>query len=127
MTKKFYTIIILSCFVLNIIIVLLTPTLLLQTIPLLIANFVLLIISIISFRILVTAASHTNPRKFVNSMLLNTLIRLMSCAIGMLIFVYFTRNNISKSTVFSMMALYAIYSIIDSKYIMQLSKKPETN
>jgi hypothetical protein len=127
MTKKFYTAIIITCFLLNIVIVALTTTLALQTVPLLIANFTLLIISIISFKLLVTAASNSNPRKFVNSMLLNTLIRLMSCAIGMLVFIYFTRNNISKSTIFSMMALYAIYSIIDSKYIMQLSKKPEIN
>jgi hypothetical protein len=122
MNKNFYITITIVCIIIAIGLFLLKSPLELQSIILQIANLILFVMSIFSYALLSKAAANSNPRKFVNSMLLNTMVRLFSCAGAMLGLIYYYKAATNKTTIFAIMIMYALYSFVDNKFIYKLSK-----
>jgi hypothetical protein len=79
-------------------------------------------ITVVSYLQCASKAKDANPRKFVSSVMLSTIIKLFGCAAGAFVFIITQRNNSPKNTIFFLMLAYIIFAIIESRFVMQMNK-----
>jgi hypothetical protein len=82
----------------------------------------LFFITLISYTLLATKAKDANAHKFVNSVMMSTILKLFGCAAGAFVFIITQKNNAPRNTIFFLMLAYTIFAVIESKFVMQLNK-----
>ena len=82
-------------------------------------NVLMALLSLIAF-LIVMKQKEGRPQAFVNSVSGASFLKLMVCMIAILVYVLLNRSHIHKPTVFVLMGIYFIYSIIENS-ILSLS------
>ena len=94
-----------------------------DTTVLLIANGILFIVSIGVFMLQHKALQHSNPNVFIRSVMMGMMIKMLVCAIAVVIYVIACGNGFSGSSIFIFMFLYFIYLIAEVRAVLKLNKQ----
>ena len=94
-----------------------------DTTVLLIANGILFITSIGVFMLQRKALQHSNPNVFIRSVMMGMMIKMLICAIAVIIYVLVCKNNFNGTVVFIFMFLYFIYLIAEVTAMLKLNKQ----
>jgi hypothetical protein len=123
MSKQFYTIIFSISLLIDILIYPLSQKLGLYFPLLFGGNIFFLVLSMFSYYLLHKSIADSNPRKFINQMMASTMIRFFTCIVGFTICIWYFKGKISNTNIFVLMGMYAIYTGIESYYVMKLNKQ----
>ena len=88
-----------------------------------IANIIMAIISLAAYALLNKPTAEGKPHAFVRGVYSASLLRLMVCMLGVLVYVGIKRNSIQKQSVFAMFGIYAVYTATET---ILLSKTART-
>ncbi|HVX27825.1 MAG TPA: hypothetical protein VHB70_15850 [Parafilimonas sp.] len=89
---------------------------------LLVANFILLLLIIITGLLHIKAATNNNPHAFIRSITLSTFIKLIVIAVTVLIYFNAAGENRSIYAVGAAMLLYVFYTVLEVRGAMRLNK-----
>jgi hypothetical protein len=89
---------------------------------LIIGNIVMAVLSISTYYI-VNKQFNQRPQAFVRGVFSATLLKLMVCIFGLLIFVFIDRQHIHKPSIFMLFGIYAVYSITEAWLLSRLAKQ----
>ncbi len=87
------------------------------------ANFILLVLIIITGFLHIKAVANNNPYAFVRSITMSAFLKLIVIAVSVLIYLNTAGENKSIYAVGAAMMLYIIYTILEVKGAMQLNRK----
>ncbi len=86
------------------------------------ANLLLLVLGIISLLLHMRALTRPNPQVFVRSVMLANIIKLFSLAAAALIYISVSGKATSARAVFAGLFLYIVYTWVEKRATIQLSK-----
>ena len=89
---------------------------------LLIGNLILFLLSISGFLIQMRALRSANINAFIRGIYSSLLLKLFIIATAVLIYVFLNRENVNKQSLFTCMGLYFVYTIIEVKQLMKISR-----
>ena len=89
---------------------------------LLIGNLILFVLSISGFLIQMRALRSANINAFIRGIYSSLLLKLFIIATAVLIYVFLNRENVNKQSLFTCMGLYFVYTIIEVKQLMKISR-----
>ena len=89
---------------------------------LLIGNLILFVLSISGFLIQMRALRSANINAFIRGIYSSLLLKLFIIATAVLIYVFLNRENVNKQSLFTCMGLYIVYTIIEVKQLMKISR-----
>ncbi len=89
------------------------------------ANALLLLLSIISLTLHVKALANPNPNVFVRSVMLANILKLLGIAAAALIYISLSGKNTSTNAVFVCLFLYVIYTWVEKKATIRLTKSKQ--
>ncbi len=89
------------------------------------ANLLLLNMTIIVLVLLMNAMKNTNPNVFTRTIMAGTFIKLMVLAAAALIYIFAAGENRSVYGIVASLLLYVIYTIVETKTILELNKKKD--
>lgn len=89
---------------------------------LLIGNFLLAVITAISYRMLRIGQEADKPAVFVRMKLGSTLFKLMVILAGTLTYILIYRPFVSKITIFILMGFYVVYTLVETGSAMRFNK-----
>jgi hypothetical protein len=89
------------------------------------ANALLLFLSIISLTLHAKALSNPNPNVFVRSVMLANILKLLGIAAAALIYISVSGKNTSTNAVFICLFLYVIYTWVEKRATIRLSKSKQ--
>lgn len=89
------------------------------------ANALLLILSIISLTLHTKALANPNPNVFVRSVMLANILKLLGIAAAALIYISVSGKNTSTNAVFVCLFLYVIYTWVEKRATIRLSKSKQ--
>ncbi|MFM2388087.1 MAG: hypothetical protein RL660_2844 [Bacteroidota bacterium] len=78
-------------------------------------------VTILSYFMLMKTAN-TNPRKFVNSMMLSTMLKLFGCGAAAFVLILATKPNIPRNSILFLMLAYIAFAVIESRFVMQYNR-----
>lgn len=84
-------------------------------------NLIVLLISIAAFAI-VSKTFKERPQAFVRGVMGGTMVKFFACIVAMLIYVLLYRNRIYKPEIFMLLAIYAVYSIVETIMLSRMAK-----
>lgn len=87
------------------------------------ANLLLLIMSVIIISAMLKAMKNSNPNVFIRTVMGGTFIKLLILASAALIYIFVAGENRSVYGVVASLLLYVIYTVVETKTILQLNKK----
>jgi hypothetical protein len=87
-----------------------------------IGNILLAVISAVSYMLNKKAVYSANNHVFIRMVYSSALIKLLFCLVGIFVYVYFYRSEVSKVTIFLLMFLYFIYAILETWSLLRLSR-----
>ena len=90
---------------------------------LLIGNLILFVLSISGFLIQMRALRSANINAFIRGIYSSLLLKLFIIATAVLIYVFLNRENVNKQSLFTCMGLYFVYTIIEVKQLMKISRR----
>lgn len=90
---------------------------------LLAGNTILFLATILSFFFYKKALHNNNPHAFVRNVYGGMLLKMMICIAAALVYILLERNTVSKFALFGCFGLYIIYTFVEVKILMQLSKQ----
>ena len=90
---------------------------------LLIGNLVLAAITGLSYSMNRKGVQSADNNAFVRRVYASTLSKMMLCLVGITVYVVMNRANTSKVTIFILMFLYVVYTVIETLSLQQLTKK----
>lgn len=85
-------------------------------------NAVMAILTAVSY-LIVKKTVHDRPQAFVRGVYGGSLLKLMICMFGLLIYVFINRPNIHKPSVFMLMGIYAVYTTIETISLSKLARE----
>lgn len=88
-----------------------------------IANIIMAVLSFAAYSLLNKPTAEGKPHAFVRGVYSASLLRMMVCMVGVLVYVVMNRNGIHKQSVFAMFGIYAVYSATET---ILLSKTART-
>jgi len=88
-----------------------------------IANIIMAIISLGAYTLLNKPTAEGKPHAFVRGVYSASLLRLMVCMVGVVVYVVLNRSGIHKQSVFAMFGIYAVYTATET---ILLSKTART-
>jgi hypothetical protein len=91
------------------------------------ANGILLFLSIFSLTLHTKALANPNPNAFVRSVMLANIIKLLGIAAAALIYISLAGKNTSTNAVFVCLFLYVIYTWVEKRATIRLSKSKKTD
>jgi hypothetical protein len=88
----------------------------------LVGNVILLVLSAISVMLHLRAFSKSNPNVFVRSVMLSNILKIMGIVAASVIYTISVGKNTAQNTIFTGLFLYVVYSWMEKKITMRLSK-----
>ncbi len=89
------------------------------------ANLLLLNMTIVVLVLLMNAMKNTNPNVFTRTVMAGTFIKLMVLAAAAVIYLFAAGENRSVYGIIASLLLYVIYTIVETKTILQLNQKQD--
>lgn len=89
----------------------------------LVGNAVLFFATIISFTLYLKGLRATNPHAIVRTMYSSVMVKLFACLIAALVYVLIARQATNRNGIIGCFALYVVYTILEVRILLQLSKK----
>jgi hypothetical protein len=90
---------------------------------LLIGNLVLAAITGLSYSMNRKGLQSSDNNAFVRRVYGSTLSKMMLCLVGITTYVVINRSHTSKATIFILMFLYVVYTVIETLSLQQLTRK----
>lgn len=90
---------------------------------LLIGNLALAAITGLSYSMNRKGIQSANNNAFVRRVYASTLSKMMLCLVGITVYVVLNRSHTSKETIFILMFLYVVYTVIETLSLQQLTKR----
>lgn len=87
-----------------------------------VGNLVLAVVTGISYNIGYQATKSGDPHDFIRLIYLSIMVKLLVCMAGILVYAFIFREHMTISTIFLLMFLYIVYSILEVYSILKLSK-----
>jgi hypothetical protein len=88
-----------------------------------IGNFILIIVTLLSFWLSRRALKSDNPNVFVRAMYVNVMIKLFVCIAAAFIYFSSAKENVNKPGLFICMGLYVVYTAIEVSSLTKLLRK----
>ena len=89
---------------------------------LIVGNVILFAVTLLSFWISVRNLKSDDPNKFVRGATLNTMLKLLICALAAFIYIFSFRNQLNKPALFACIGLYFIYTLVEVSILTRLLK-----
>jgi hypothetical protein len=86
------------------------------------ANTLLFLFGVISLLLHMNALSKTNPQAFIRSVMLANIIKILGLAIAAFVYITVAGKSASTNAIFGGLFLYIIYTWIEKRATIQLSK-----
>jgi amino acid transporter len=90
-------------------------------------SFFIYLVTLGSYLLLVQKQNIENPRKFVNSMMMSTMLKLFGCGLAAFAIIYANKPAVPKSSIFFLMLAYIVFATVESRFVMQLNKRAQRN
>jgi hypothetical protein len=90
-------------------------------------NILLFGVTAASFYLYTKALRNNNPHAFVRMMYGSLLVKMVACLLATLIYARAVGPAVSKNAIFGCFGLYVVYTWLEVKILMQLSKKSQKN
>jgi len=87
---------------------------------LIVGNLILFTITLLSFWMSLRNLKSDNPNKFVRGSMINTMLKLLICAIAAFVYIFNFRNQLSKPALFACIGLYFIYTFIEVSVLTRI-------
>jgi hypothetical protein len=87
------------------------------------SNFILFLITVISFLLAKRGLNHTNPNVFFRAVYSGIMLKLFACIIVAFIYISMNRTHINKAALFISMGLYLVYTFVEVSVLMKLLKQ----
>jgi len=84
-------------------------------------NIVMALITLISYSLNRKGMTAANPNVFVRSVYASTLSKLMLCVIGIGVYVFLSRPQVSKATIFLLLFFYLVYTVFETIHLYRMS------
>ncbi|HEY4108993.1 hypothetical protein [Puia sp.] len=94
---------------------------------LLVGNVLLFGVTAVSFSLYAKALRNANPHAFVRMMYGSLLVKMFVCLLATFIYAWFAGRSVSRNAIFGCFGLYIVYTWLEVKILMQLSKKSPKN
>lgn len=91
-------------------------------IALMVANWLLAGLSVISYFMLQSKLKAERPQVFVNGVYGSTLLRLMVCMGSIFVYLYSNQGHLHKPSIFGMMGLYIVYTAVETMGLAKMAK-----
>jgi hypothetical protein len=88
----------------------------------LVGNAILLVLSVVSVMLHARAFSKSNPNVFVRSVMLSNILKIMGIVAASVIYTISVGKSTAQNTIFAGLFLYVVYSWMEKKITMRLSK-----
>ena len=89
----------------------------------LIGNFILFLITSISFILAQRGVKHSNPNVFFRSVYSGIMLKLFACIIAAFIYISIYKSHLNKPALFISMGLYLVYTFVEVSVLMKLLKR----
>jgi hypothetical protein len=122
MRKKFFVTISAVFIALSVIILLVHKSSALYIQALMGANFVLFIVSILSFQYLHTTLMSGNSKKFILQIMLLLIIKLFVYALMVVAIILFLNKEVPSVLIYFLLIMYLVYTFIDNRFILALNR-----
>lgn len=90
-------------------------------------NVLLFGVTAISFLLYSKALRNNNPHVFVRMMYGSLLVKMFACLLATLIYAWFAGRSVNKNAIFGCFGLYVLYTWLEVKMLMAMSKKSPKN
>ena len=90
---------------------------------LLAANLLLFVLPMAGFIIQMRAIKSANINAFIRGVYVNLLVKIFVVIIGLAIYLFITKGKINKPSLFTAMGLYILYSSLEVRQLMKISRK----
>lgn len=90
---------------------------------LLAANAIFLLINILVFLMQKKAHTHPNPNVFIRAVMGGMMLKMLVCAIAVIVYVVSVGNTYNKKAVFISLFIYLIYLAVEVATLMRLNNK----
>jgi len=90
---------------------------------LLAANLLLFCISLFAFFIQMRGLKSTNINAFIRGVYASLLVKIFIVIIALSIYLFITKGKINKPSLFTSMALYMVYTFIEVRQLMKISRR----
>jgi len=90
-------------------------------------NILLFGVTAVSCYLYTKALRNNNPHAFVRMMYGSLLIKMVACLVATLIYAWVAGPGVNKIAIFGCFGLYVVYTWLEVKILMQLSKKSPKN
>lgn len=84
-------------------------------------NIAMALITLISYSLNRKGMTAANPNVFVRSVYASTLSKLMLCVIGIGVYVFLSRPQVSKATIFLLLFFYLVYTVFETIHLYRMS------
>ena len=95
----------------------------LDTSVLIIANSLILILTLITFYIQQKALLDSNPNVFIRSIMAGMMIKMFACMIAIFVYWYVSQQKFSKPAVLVSMLMYVVYLVVEVKIVTKLNRQ----
>lgn len=119
----FYGILAFECIVLSILIYLLSLQQVGTFTILFFGNIFLALLFFLSYTSTSQTITNSNPAKFINSVMKNTVLKFFLLVIAASVLIYTQKASIKKIDIFLLMGLYVLYSLLETIMLSKLAKK----
>lgn len=87
---------------------------------LIVGNAVVFAVTILSFWITSRSLKSDNPNKFVRGAMLNSMLKLLICAVVAFVYIFSLREEANKPAVFTCVGLYFVYTFLEVSILTRL-------
>ena len=90
---------------------------------LIIGNFLLLIVTLVSYLLLYRGLVSSNPQSFIRAMYGSFIVKFFIIALAAFVYIMIARKNVNKPALIFCMVLYLVYTFIEVSVLIKLLKQ----
>jgi Ca2+/Na+ antiporter len=90
-------------------------------------NLLLFLVTLFSFLLAKRGLRNPNPHHFVRSVYTSILVKLFACMIAALVYIATNKQNLNKPALFTLMALYLVYTFLEVSVLMRMLRNNKAN